>query len=309
MFCSSLLLRPISRLAVLVPFVLFASACSGSDDAEAGDGGSGGNATGNAGAGANGAGSGSGGSAGAASGNSGAAGTSFGSAGASTSGVGLAPVPLGEAGEYVILAQSAISNVPTSIITGDLGLSPAAASYVTGFSLTRAGAMWTTPEVVGGVFAADSDDTTPIQLTTAVEDMLTAYADAANRPTPGFQNLGDGAIGGLTLAPGLYKWTSAVTIPTNVTLAGGAQDVWIFQITGDLTLSAAQRMSLSGGAKAKNIVWQVAGSVDVGSTAHAEGVILSKTAIHMGAGSSINGRLLAQTAVTLSSTTVTAPAP
>jgi hypothetical protein len=223
--------------------------------------------------------------------------------------LGLAPVQLGDAGNYAVLAQSAISNVPTSAITGKLGLSPAAASYITGFVLTRAGEMWTSPEIVGGAFAADNDPNTPANLTSAVADMGAAYDDAAGRPTPGFVNLGDGAIGGRTLAPGLYNWTSAVSIPADVTLAGGSSDVWIFQIAGDLTMDAAQRMTLSGGAQAKNIVWQVAGEVDIGSASHAEGIVLSKTAIHMGTGASINGRLLAQTAVTLASTTVTEPAP
>jgi hypothetical protein len=228
---------------------------------------------------------------------------------AETEGLGPAPVPLGQAAEYAILAQSAITNVPTSVVTGDLGLSPAAASYITGFALTRAGTMWTSPEVTGGVFAADNDPTTPVDLTAAVADMQTAYEDAAGRADPDFLNLGEGAIGGLTLAPGLYKWTSSVTIPSNLTLAGTADDIWIFQMTGDLSLSVDQRVTLSGGARAKNIVWVVAGAVDLETTSHAEGIILSKTAINMGAGASINGRLLAQTAVTISSTTVTAPSP
>jgi hypothetical protein len=221
--------------------------------------------------------------------------------------MGPTPVSLGEAGKYAVLAESAISNVPTSVITGDLGLSPAAASYITGFEKTRAGMMWTSPEVVGGIFAADNDPTTPVDLTTAVADMHSAYEDAAGRPTPTFLNLGDGAIGGLTLAPGLYRWTSSVTIPSDVTLAGAAADVWIFQVTGDLQLGTDQAMTLSGGAQAKNIVWQVAGFVDLGATSHAEGILLSKTAIHAGTGASINGRLLAQTAVTLAGTSVTEP--
>jgi hypothetical protein len=223
--------------------------------------------------------------------------------------LGPAPVLLGNAGEYAVLAQSAISNVPTSVVTGDLGLSPAAASYITGFTLTRDGDRWTSPEVIGDVFAADNDPSTPADLTAAVADMVAAYNDAANRPTPSFLNLGDGAIGGLTLAPGLYNWTSTVTIPTDLTVSGGANDTWIFQITGDLTMAADRRITLSGGARANNIVWQVAGEVDLGTSSHAEGIVLSKTAIHLGAGASINGRLLAQTAVTLQSSTVTATSP
>lgn len=296
--------RSISRIGpttLLLAFALLGSACSGSDADEAQNPSARGNATGSS-----------------ASGSGGAAeersvanpnGTSNGSSrdGGAAARVGPAPVSLGEAGEYAVLAESAISNVPTSVITGDLGLSPAAASYITGFAMTRAGVMWTSPEVVGGIFAADNDPTTPVDLTTAVADMHRAYEDAAGRPTPTFLNLGDGAIGGLTLAPGLYKWTSSVTIPSDVTLAGAAADVWIFQVTGDLQLGTGQAMTLSGGAQAKNIVWQVAGFVDLGATSHAEGILLSKTAIHAGTGASIDGRLLAQTAVTLAAARVTAP--
>jgi hypothetical protein len=139
--------------------------------------------------------------------------------------------------------------------------------------------------------------------------MGTAYTDAAGRPPPATTNLGAGTIGGLVLAPGLYKWSSSVTIPLDVTLSGARNDVWIFQISGDLTMSAAKQMKLVGGARAKNIVWQVAGAVDFGTTSHAEGIVLSKTAIALGTGASINGRLLAQTAVTIAGNTVTAPTP
>jgi hypothetical protein len=223
--------------------------------------------------------------------------------------LGPAPVNLGMASNYAILAQSKISTVPTSAITGNLGLSPAAASFVTGFALTRAGTFWTSPQVVGGVFAADNDPPTPSNLTTAVANMLAAYTDAAGRPTPDFTNRAAGAIGGLTLVPGLYNWASSVTVPSDITLAGTANDVWIFQITGDLTLSTGKAMTLSGGAQAKNIFWQVAGAVDLGTTSHSEGIVLCKTAITLGAGASINGRLLAQTAVNIASSTVTQPAP
>jgi hypothetical protein len=205
------------------------------------------------------------------------------------------------------LAKSAVSNVPTSAVTGDLGLSPAAASYITGFALTKAGTHWTSPQVVGGIFAANNDPPTPSKLTTAVADMQTAYVDAAGRGSPDFLNLEGGAIGGLTLEPGLYKWTSTVTIPTDVTLAGSANDVWIFQVTGNLKLSAAKAMILSGGARPANIFWQVAGAVDLGANSHAEGIVLCKTAIKLETGSSIDGRLLAQTAVNIAGATVTAP--
>jgi hypothetical protein len=224
-----------------------------------------------------------------------------------STGVGPAPVFLGGAGTFAILAQSAITNVPPSAITGDLGISPAAASSITGFPLVRAGTSLLAPEVVGKVFTADSDPPTPDDLIDAISDMQAAYDDAAGRITPEFSELGAGSIGGLTLAPGLYKWTSLVSIPSNVTISGASNDTWIFQIAGDLTLASGTRVILSGGAQAKNIVWQVAGAVTLAATSHAEGIVLSKTAIHLQTGASIDGQLLAQTAVTLAMATVTAP--
>ena len=223
--------------------------------------------------------------------------------------LGPIPVQLGMAGDHAILAEAAISNVPTSAITGSLGLSPAAASYVTGFALTNAGTHWTSLQVIGGVFAADNDPPTASNLTTAVANMLTAYADAAGRSSPDFVNLGAGTLDGLTLVPGLYNWQSSLTIPTDLTLAGATNDVWIFQISGDLKLAPAKAMTLSSGARAKNVFWQVAGAVDLGTTSHSEGIVLCKTAITLGTGASINGRLLAQTAVNIASSTVTEPAP
>jgi hypothetical protein len=212
---------------------------------------------------------------------------------------GLAIVDLGAAGNYAILAKTAINNNPTSNITGDLGLSPAATSYITGFALTDATGYATSDQVTGQIFAANMADPTPINLTTAVENMITAYNDAAGRPTPDFLELGTGNLGGKTLTPGLYKWTSTVTLPTDVTISGGADDVWIFQISGDLNMSAAVNVTLEGGAQAKNIFWQVAGEATFGATSHFEGIILSMTGITLQTGASFNGRALAQTAVVL----------
>ncbi|KZP03052.1 hypothetical protein FIBSPDRAFT_905310, partial [Athelia psychrophila] len=115
------------------------------------------------------------------------------------------------------------------------------------------------------------------------------------------------AIGGLTLAPGLYKWTSGVSIGTSVTLSGLATDTWIFQIAGGLTIASAQAVVLAGGASPANIVWVVAGAVTLGTTSVFQGTILGATSITLQTGSSINGRLLAQTAVALQVATVTQP--
>ena len=228
-----------------------------------------------------------------------------------SAGSALASVSLGSAANYVILAKSAISTVPTSAITGNLGLSPAAASYITGFALTlpAGGAFSTSSQVTGKVYASDYAVPTPVNLTTAIGDMMTAYTDAAGRSTPDFTELATGNLGGLTLPPGLYKWSNTVTIPSDVTLKGSATDVWIFQIAGGITQASATNVILSGGALAKNVFWQTFGVVDIGTTAHMEGVVMSQTAITLATGASVNGRLFAQTAVTLAGNAVVQPAP
>lgn len=223
------------------------------------------------------------------------------------SSVPLAIVGLGTAKNYVILAKSAINNNPTSSITGNLGISPAAETYITGFSLTNATGYSTSSQVTGQVFAADMADPTPTNLTTAISNMETAYTDAAGRPTPDFFELYTGDISGKTLTRGLYKWTNTVTLSSDVTLSGGADDIWIFQIEGDLSMSSAVNITLIGGAQAKNIFWQIAGEAIIGTTSHIEGIILSKTGITLQTGASMNGRALAQTAVILDGNSVIQP--
>ena len=222
-------------------------------------------------------------------------------------GVGPAPVNLGTAANFVILAKTAVSTVPSSVITGDVGISPAAESFLTGFSQTDATGYAKSPQVTGFLYAADMAPPTPANMTTAISDMQAAYTDAAGRATPDHTNLASGNLGGLTLAPGLYKWGTTVTVPSTVTISGGASDVWIFQIAGDLTVSNAVNVTLSGGAQARNIFWQVAGQATVGSTAHFQGTILSQTSITLKTNAMMNGRALAQAQVALDKNTVTKP--
>ena len=215
-----------------------------------------------------------------------------------------APVDLGTASTFAVLSKSGITNVYASAITGDVGASP----------ITGAAIGLTCPEVTGTIYSVNAAGPLPCRvtdatgLTAAVGDEETAYNDAAGRTNPDFVNLGAGEIGGLTLAPGLYTWSTGVSISDDVTLAGGPNDVWIFQIAGTLKQASAKNVTLTGGAQAKNVFWQSAGAVAIGTTAHFEGTILSKTMIAMNTGASVNGRLLAQTAVTLQMNAVTAPA-
>lgn len=220
------------------------------------------------------------------------------------------PVNLGRALGFVVLAKSGISSVPPSAITGHLGLSPAAASFITGFSLTAdaTNQFSTSAQVTGKVYASTHAPPTPADLTSAIGDMQLAFTNAAGR-APGVTELGAGNLSGRTLGPGVYKWGTGVLLPTNLGLRGTATDVWILQIAQDLTVSNGARVVLSGGALSKNVFWQVAGKVEVGTTAHLEGIVLCETAITLNTGASVNGRLLAQTAVSLDSNRVVEPAP
>lgn len=215
---------------------------------------------------------------------------------------------LGAAADFAILAKSAVSTVPTSMITGNVGLSPAAATYITGFSLIEdaTGEFATSLQVTGEVFAATYDSPTPADLTAAVGDMEAAFTDAAGRAAD-VTELGAGDVGGMTLEAGVYKWGTGLLVPTDVTLSGDSNDVWIFQIAEDLTVSNAAMISLEGGAVPENVFWQVSGKVEVGTTAHFEGIVLSQTSVSLATGASVTGRLLAQTAVTLDGNVVVEP--
>jgi hypothetical protein len=222
---------------------------------------------------------------------------------------GPAAVNLGSAGNFTILAKTGISTTGATSVVGDIGVSPAAATFITGFGLILpvTSAFSTSSLVTGKIYAPGYADPTPINMTTAVSDMQTAYTNAMGRTNPTATELGAGNIGGLTLAPGLYKWSTGVTIPSDVTLSGSANDVWIFQIAQNLDISSATKVILSGGAQAGNIFWVVAGQATLGTTSSFIGNILGQTSIVLNTGATLNGRALAQSAVTLDSNAVTMP--
>ncbi len=218
------------------------------------------------------------------------------------------PVDLGTAGNFVILAKSGISTTGTTAIVGNIGISPAAASFITGFALVAdsTNTFSTSSLVTGNVYAADYAPPTPANMTTAISNMETAFTDAAGRTSPDFTELGAGDISGMTLVPGLYKWGTGVLITSGVTLSGGANDVWIFQIAGNLTVSNSAMVTMIG-ALPKNVFWQVSGKVTLGTAADFKGIILSQTLISLNTGAVMNGRALAQTAVTLDANAITKP--
>lgn len=225
--------------------------------------------------------------------------------------IGPGVVNLGTAGDFAALTKSGISTTGITSVTGNIGVSPAAATAITGFGLIMDtdGTSSHTPIVIGKVYAADYAAPTPAKMTTAVSDMETAYTTANGLTTPApVVDLYAGDISGRTLAPGLYKWSTGVLITNaGVTLSGGPNDTWVFQIAQDLTVNSSAIVHLTGGAQAKNIVWVVAAQAVLGTNVDFSGIILSKTLISLNTGAKVTGRLLAQTAVTLNASTVVEP--
>lgn len=212
---------------------------------------------------------------------------------------GTAPVNLKKAGFFTILSESGIADVPASRVVGNVGTGP----------ITGAADLLGCTEVNGRVISVDSAGPAPCNrinpgmLGKAVLDMKAAYTDAASR-VPTVTELGAGNIGGLTITPGVYSWSSSVLMPANVTLSGGPNDVWIFQVAQNVNIASATSILLRGGANPANIFWQVAGSVTIGTYANFSGTVLCMTQISMLTDASIHGRLYAQTAVSLQMNTV-----
>jgi hypothetical protein len=219
------------------------------------------------------------------------------------------PVDLGTAGNFVILSKSGISTTGTTEVTGDIGVSPIDSTAITGFGLVMdaSNTFSRSSLVTGKCFAADYTPPTPSLMTTAISNMETAFTDAAGR-APDVTELGSGDISTMNLAPGVYKWSTGVSINDDVTLTGGPTAVWIFEISQDLTVASNKKVVLAGGALPKNIFWQVGTQATLGTGSHVEGNILAGTLIAMNTGASLNGRALAQKAVTLDSNAVVFPA-
>jgi hypothetical protein len=226
------------------------------------------------------------------------------------------PVGLGSCSNYVILAKTGISTSPISAITGDIAVSPAAESYLTGFSLTRdsTGTFSSSSQIAapGKSFASDLADPTPSVLTTAVDDMTTAYNDAAGRSCVAANlNLQGGQITGTTFLPGVYEWSTNIEYSDSIYIKGSDTDLFIFKTTGNIITASVSQIVLlpavDGGPVplASNIVWQVAGYVTAGTNSVFKGTILSMTAVNFLTGSTLNGAIYAQTAVVLQSATIT----
>jgi hypothetical protein len=197
-------------------------------------------------------------------------------------------IALGTAANFEVLAGSGVSNTGKTNVTGDLGVSPGTA--VTGFP----------PGTVSG--AMHLGDATAA---TAQGDLTTAYNNAQGLTL--CPNTVSGDLGGLTLAPGLYKSTSSLAITGTLTLdaQGNANAVFIFQIASTLTTSSSANIVLMNGAQSKNIFWAVGSSATLGTTSVFKGTIMAYSSITITTGAELDGRALARVAaVTMDANTV-----
>lgn len=219
-------------------------------------------------------------------------------------GRGPAPIDLQTGGNFVILAETAITNAAPSVVTGNVGLSPATGANI---GLTCA-------EVSGKIHTLDGTGPAPCGmtgaalLTQAVADGHAAWNDGRVRP-PDYTEVGGGNIGGFTLPPATYKWSTGVRIQADVTLRGGPNDVWIFVVEHDLVVGPGVQVILDG-ALSRNVYWLTLAAeadVELGAASSFKGVILSETSIAMKTGASIDGRLMAATSINLEQSTVTQP--
>lgn len=217
-----------------------------------------------------------------------------------------ATINLRTAGDFVVLAGSLISNVPTSAITGNIGLSPSAGSMITGFGGT---------EITGTVYTVDATGPAgsvpnAVGLTAAKGDLTTAYNEAAGRTSTDIVLLA-GNIGGLTLTPGLYKSSGALEISSGdltFDARGNANAVFIIQIASSFNTTSGRQIFLTGGALAKNIFWQVGTSATLGIASVFKGTIMADQSISVNTGAAVEGRLLARIgAITLISNTIVRP--
>jgi hypothetical protein len=191
---------------------------------------------------------------------------------------GPVPVNLASAAHFAILAGTTISTTGGGIINGDVGLSPAGSQGI-------APAQINGTAYNGGPIAAQA------QL-----DLNAAIIAASPAQLPGGINVGNGELGGRVLAPGVYNsapGSYAITL-VDLTLNGGPNDVWIFQMASTLTVGVGRRVILTGGAQAGNIFWQVGSSATLQTSSVFEGTVLAHSSITMNASSTLDGRALAQ---------------
>jgi hypothetical protein len=233
------------------------------------------------------------------------------------------PVNLGSSCNYAILSKTGIKiAADTGVkIYGNVGTSPAALSYNTGFAEFPTGdgaaatlaAEYSTSDLLGDgyyLYSVNHMPATKTAVDNAVGATLTAYNTGTGQVTDPtsdkITNHPCNFVDGNVLSPGIYKWDCVVTLPAGATLKfdGGPTDVWILQIAGNVVFHADSKTELTGGAKAENIFWTVAGDIAVNERAHVDAILLSMTSIAMLTESTLTGALYAQAQVALGTNVV-----
>jgi hypothetical protein len=189
---------------------------------------------------------------------------------------GPAPIDLGSCAHFAILATATVTATGGGIINGDVGLSPA-------------GSQGIPPAQINGTIYNGGPIAAQAQL-----DLNAAIIAASPAQLPGGINAG-ADLSGQTLVPGVYQSPSgAYDISGVLTLHGGPDDVWVFQMASTLTVATGCQIILTGGAQARNIFWQVGSSATLGTTSVFKGTIMAYASITMNTGSTLDGRALAQ---------------
>ncbi len=219
-------------------------------------------------------------------------------------------VQLGTAAPFAVLAGTAVSDVPTSSITGNVGLSPTGGASITGL---------TQLEVTGSIYSTDGAGpggtvNNPALLTTAKNDLTTAYVAAAGQPPTSTFSAGDNQLGGQTLTAGVYAFGHAST--ANITAAsplvlnglGDPNSVFVFQASSDLVTASNSVVQLENGAQACNVFWEVGSSATLNSGSTFVGTLMALTSATLNSGATVQGRILARNgAVSLNANTITVP--
>lgn len=209
------------------------------------------------------------------------------------------PLEFAVARTYAALANSAITNTGSSVLTGNIGITPNNASSITGFP--------------PGTYSGMENAANPA----AVSAMASAQATYNDLSARSATNLGYNALDGHTITPGVYTFPAGdVNLAQSgagaVTLNGNG--LYVFIIPSTLTTGAGgtPTMTLSGGANASNIYWIVGTSATINS-GHAgtfQGNIIANTSITDTSGGTVNGTLAALNgAVTYSAAAISNASP
>jgi hypothetical protein len=210
---------------------------------------------------------------------------------------------LRQAKDFAVFANTSIFSIPSSTISGKVGLRPGTRSLIT----------LEPTEVVGGlpeVYAGDDKvEANASFLTQAKVDIINAYNEAETRVTDADKvGLWNGNLGNKVLVAGVYEFKSRVTIPLDLKLEGNETDVWIFKVAGQLRVGTDVHVTLSGGAKASNVFWQVGDDVLIKARSAMVGTIISQQAFEMKEQASLVGRAFSKNdKLVLNKNTITMP--